>query len=129
MSILPSTELLVLAWPTDFNAPCMSLWCPARAYGDLCNAIQVGATLNILARCEHDAAPAEVAALQHGLDAAAAAKFVLSCQKETGGFGKWGPGQGAADPLHTFFSLAGLQLMYDQHARQPHFVPLLPLPS
>ena len=78
---------------------------------------QVGAALNILTRCEHDAAiPAEVVALQHGLDAGPAVNFVLSCQKETGGFGKWGPGQGSADPLHTFFSLAGLQLMCDhQH--------------
>ena len=81
----------------------------------------VGAALNILARCESSAdTPGEIASLHHGLDAAPAARFVLSCQKETGGFGKWGPGQGAADPLHTFFSLAGLQLL--GHDELPHAV-------
>jgi hypothetical protein len=95
--------------------------------------LQVGATLNILARSSSSSssgggsssssssssssgggsAAGLVAALHHGVDAAPAAAFVLRCQKpKTGGFGKWAD-QGGSDPLHTFFSLAGLQLMYD----------------
>ena len=41
---------------------------------------------------------------------AGALEFVLACQKPKGGFGKFTDADVSADPLHTYFSLAGLSL-------------------
>jgi prenyltransferase beta subunit len=60
---------------------------------------------------------------------AGALEFVLACQKPKGGFGKFTDADVSADPLHTYFSLAGLSLWCEQNWQPTTLCAIAPPPS